>query len=125
MTAFTDRFSGRAWEMLQEEHGESVTRYPLGDESAGASVSGVIVSLGREDAKDMQLNRDEKGKRIIRHGLLTLSVSVEVDDRDTWLIRSERWKTIRVKGRDAATQHVEIRRVIPIDTSKPRVSKFA
>lgn len=125
MTAFTDRFAARAAPMLQAEHGEDVTHYPLGAVQDAAPLAGVMVSLSKEDMRDqstgLETVRDDKGKRIVRTGILTVPASVSVDDRDTWLVRTEVWHTVRVKGRDPIFQQVEIRKSIPIETRRPRI----
>lgn len=128
MTAFSDRFTAKARSQLFAEHGETVTHYPRGNATEADSLT-AMVNLLQEDRRDqqagLQTDRNADGKRIVRHGTLTCAADVEVDDQSTWLVREEVWRTVRIKGRDASLQIVEIRRAIPIDTRRPRVGKFS
>ena len=115
--------SGRLGSFMQ-----TISRNPAGVTASAVSVSAIVDLDDEESAQGMQIE-DERGRRITRHGRLELStdvtvlVSEEGRNCDTFTIDGELWTALRVEGRDGidGLQTVIIRRDEKVSTKKPNV----
>lgn len=118
---FDAQFARDARPQLLAVLGESITRWPLGVKADAETVT-AIVEL-HDETQPGQLTggravRDENGEQVVRTGTLQLSDEQETDDRDRWVINSQRWNTVRELGRDAGMHTVLIERLEKIRTAK-------
>ncbi len=105
--------------------GETVVRWPLGDEGEAEEVT-ANVDLANE-AYPAQLNwggqrvRDDDGERMARRGLLDVLPGQSLDTRDRWEVRGQMWNTVRIEGSDEGLTTVTIERLEKTRTRKRRV----
>jgi hypothetical protein len=102
--------------------GETILHYPAGDLAAGETIENAIVDRDAEDAggvgsgEGAQYDRAE-GVNLRRTALLEISIDVEVTEDSgrastpsLFEFGGERWRTVRIIGRDAAMQTVLVTR---------------
>lgn len=96
----------------EEEHADSVTRYPLGDTAAGEPVT----AIWEEDDPQQLL---KSGKESERMGTLSIAEDQTADDRDRWLINSEIWDAVTVGRIEEGMKTVRVKRIVE-EYRKPR-----
>lgn len=103
--------------------GQTIIRWPQGNSATPANIT-ANVDLDEETSAGQVGGgtrvRDEAGERICRTGKLDVAASQAIDDRDIFVISSERWQVVRILGRDDGGKTVLIERVEPIRTAKGR-----
>lgn len=118
MALYDDLFAEIATPLLQQQLGESVDHWPLGEEADEAAVT-AIVDLTEEDEDQAKEISSKTGRQIKRRGRLEVPSSLTLDDRDLWLVRGELWRTLRIRGRHADLATVEIQRAEKHSTRLP------
>jgi hypothetical protein len=112
--------------LRQDDFAQEVTRYPLG--LLADAETGIVAIVDRDeeaDAESLQAGgpqHDERGSQIRRHCVLEIPTAIVVDERDTWLVAGELWRTRRIGGRDDDLQSVHCFRLVAARTNKSRLA---
>lgn len=103
VSRFASIFAAAGRAALFANHGEDVTRYPLGVVGSADVMTGLFV----ESASSQDTSRGESNSR---SGQLRVSSDETVDPRDTWLIRGEVWETLSVSDDSSGVKRLSLRK---------------
>lgn len=92
-----------------DQFGEAVTRYPLGNTGSGAAVSALFDETPPNRMTD-------HGERVDRTGKLQIDETVDVDAKDTWLVRGEVWQVNAVESALAGLRTIHLQRADKVNT---------
>ena len=106
--------------LVNDDFATSITHYPAGDETAGATVLAIVdYDFMDEDSGGdgggTELS-NERGVRVRQTAKLEIPIGTTVTEErgklkpSTWLISSVKWTTLRVLGKDDDMQLVVITR---------------
>lgn len=83
-------------------HGESVTHWPLHVSANAASLTAIFDETPEPEVKY------DRGKGVIRKGVLQVASSVTVNKKDAWIIENEQWETESLGRNDGGLRDVHL-----------------